>query len=58
LNAGKALTEPGAAKKPKPVTGWPYREEKFDFAGKSYKVSRKAKLKKTNLGNTSTPWGW
>lgn len=58
LNAGRPLVEPNAAKKQKATTGWPYREEKFDFAGKSYKVSRKAKPKKTNLSNTSTPWGW
>lgn len=58
LNAGQALAESDDNEKPKPVTGWPYREEKFDFAGKSYKVSRKARPKKTNLSNTSTPWGW
>lgn len=58
LNAGAALTEPTADKKTKPATGWPYREEKFDFAGKSYKVSRKVTPQKTNLGKTDTPWGW
>jgi len=58
LNAGVALTEPAPDKKKEPATGWPYREEKFDFAGKSYKVSRKATPKKTNLRNTGTPWGW
>ena len=38
--------------------GWPYREEKFEFAGKSYKVTRKARLTKTNLRETGKPWGW
>jgi len=58
LNAGVALTEPVPGDKKKPATGWPYREEKFDFAGKSYKVSRKVTPEKTNLRNTGTPWGW
>lgn len=58
LNAGVALTEPVPDDKKKSTTGWPYREEKFDFAGKSYKVSRKASPEKTNLRNTGTPWGW
>ena len=38
--------------------GWPYRQEKSEFAGKAYKVSRTVRLKKTNLANTSKPWGW
>jgi len=42
----------------KPVVGWPYREEKVEFAGKAYKVTRSVKPRKTNLRNTSTPWGW
>jgi hypothetical protein len=58
LNGGAALTETAPEKKKETGTGWPYREEKFDFAGKSYKVSRKASPKKTNLRNTGTPWGW
>jgi hypothetical protein len=41
-----------------PTVGWPYREEKFEFAGKAYKVTRKAKLKRTDLSTTSKPWGW
>lgn len=42
----------------KSAVGWPYREEKFEFAGKSYKVSRKATPKRTNLSTTGKPWGW
>ena len=40
------------------VIGWPQREDKFEFAGKSYKVSRKVTLEKTNLSTTGKPWGW
>lgn len=58
LNGGAALTDPQPDQQAKSATGWPYREEKFDFAGKSYKVSRKATPKKTNLSKTGTPWGW
>lgn len=58
LNGGQALTELKPNQKKEVLVGWPYREEKFDFAGKSYKVSRKATLKKTNLRTTGTPWGW
>lgn len=51
---GKAKsTEPAKLK-----VGWPYREEKFEFAGKSYKVSRKRKVRKTDLSKTGKPWGW
>jgi len=42
----------------KPVVGWPYREEKFEFAGKAYKITRKAKTKKANLSSSGKPWGW
>ena len=38
--------------------GWPYREDKFEFAGKAYKVTRKVAPKKTNLASTGKPWGW
>lgn len=50
----------GYGEKPKSArkVGWPYREEEFEFAGKAYKVSRKAKPKKTNLSKTGKPWGW
>jgi len=41
-----------------PDVGWPYREEKFKFAGKDYKVVRKATPKPTDLRKTSKPWGW
>jgi len=46
------------ASKQKQNVGWPYREEKSEFAGKAYKVTRKVKLKKTNLATASKPWGW
>jgi hypothetical protein len=39
-------------------TGWPYREEMFEFAGKAYKVTRKVTPRKTNLKAASKPWGW
>jgi len=41
-----------------PTVGWPYREEKFDFAGKSYKVARRAAPKPTDLSKAGKPWGW
>jgi len=41
-----------------PTVGWPYREEKFDFAGKRYKVARRAAPKPTDLSKTDKPWGW
>jgi len=41
-----------------PTVGWPYREEKFEFAGKSYKVARRMTPKPTDLSKTSKPWGW
>lgn len=49
---------PGHAKIVSPTVGWPYREEKFEFAGKSYKVARRAAPKPTDLSKTSKPWGW
>ena len=42
----------------RPVVGWPYREEKFEFAGRNYKVARKKRSRKTNIGGISKPWGW
>jgi hypothetical protein len=42
----------------KPHVGWPYREEKFEFGGKEYKVTRKPRVKKTNTKGVSKPWGW
>ena len=41
-----------------PMVGWPYREEKFEFAGSEYKVTHKRKVKKYNMGGVSKPWGW
>lgn len=39
--------------------GWPYREEKNEFAGKSYKVSRRKSPKKNRLQTSGDqPWGW
>jgi hypothetical protein len=43
---------------PQSQIGWPYREEKFEFAGKAYKVVRKDAPERTDLGLTGTPWGW
>lgn len=58
LNAGALLTESKPRDNEKAAIGWPYREETFDFAGKSYKVSRKTTPEKTNLRKTGSPWGW
>jgi hypothetical protein len=41
-----------------PTVGWPYREEKFDFAGKRYRVARRSVPKPTDLSKTDKPWGW
>jgi len=49
---------PVAKPEAKGQIGWPYREDKFEFAGKAYKVTRKATPKKTNLSTTGKPWGW
>ena len=42
--------------------GWPQREEKQEFAGKAYKVTRKAPTKMsdtdTGTGTLDKPWGW
>jgi len=39
--------------------GWPYREEKNEFAGKAYKVSRRTASKKSRLQTSGNqPWGW
>jgi hypothetical protein len=54
----KNENESNSTENPAATVGWPYREEKFEFAGKSYKVTRKAKPAKTNLRNTGKPWGW
>lgn len=56
--AAKTGNESNPAENPVATVGWPYREEKFEFAGKSYKVTRKARPAKTNLRNTGKPWGW
>lgn len=54
----KTGNESNMAENPVATVGWPYREEKFEFAGKSYKVTRKARPARTNLRNTGKPWGW
>jgi len=39
--------------------GWPYREESFEFAGRTYRVNKRAKVKgSTNAGGAKRPWGW
>ena len=40
------------------AVGWPYREEKNDLTGKSYKVSRKAVSANTKRDSKGKPWGW
>jgi len=50
--------ESGTKSNRQSAVGWPYREEKFELAGKAYKVTRKATLRKTNLETTGKPWGW
>jgi len=51
-------TAPGKKKKEKPLVGWPYREESFEFAGKSCKVVKARKLRKNHLKTIGKPWGW
>lgn len=57
-HARRAGVEPMAKPAAKGQIGWPYREDKFEFAGKAYKVTRKATPKKSNLSTTGKPWGW
>ena len=40
--------------------GWPQREEKQEFAGKAYKVTRKvpSKTSDADTGTLDKPWGW
>jgi hypothetical protein len=38
--------------------GWPQREEKLEFAGKAYKVTRKAPSQTSDVGTADKPWGW
>ena len=46
----------------KASAGWPQREEKHEFAGKAYKVTRKAPTQTsdtdTGTGSLDKPWGW
>jgi len=57
-NQAKSSAPPAAKPEAKSQIGWPYREDKFEFAGKAYKVTRKAAPRKTNLSTTGKPWGW
>ena len=50
--------KPKSAEKEKSKVSWPCREEESEFAGKSYKVTRKAKPRRTNLSTAGKPWGW
>ena len=54
----KAASERASKAGRQATVGWPYREEKFEFAGKAYKVTRKATPRKTNLETAGKPWGW
>lgn len=56
--AGNSDSGSSASDDRNPTVGWPYREEKFEFAGKAYKVKRKVIPAKTNLRDTGKPWGW
>jgi len=38
--------------------GWPYREEKNEFAGKAYKVTRRTSKKSGAQTSGGQPWGW
>lgn len=41
-----------------PSVGWPSREEQFEFAGKTYKTTRKATPERPNRKTSGKPWGW
>ena len=38
--------------------GWPQREEKTEFAGKAYKVTRKTSPEPSDSNTADKPWGW
>ena len=38
--------------------GWPHREEKLEFGGKAYKVTRKVTPSTSDTSIASKPWGW
>lgn len=54
LNGNKAASAGRIDEHPE----WPDREDEFEFAGASYRVTRKIKPKKANLKNVTKPWGW
>ena len=58
LDARLSSSVAAAEEKKDSAPGWPYREDKFEFAGKAYKVNRKVALEKTDLSTTGKPWGW
>jgi len=49
---------PNRDKTLKAGAGWPHREEKQEFAGKAYKVTRKAPKRTSGTAAASKPWGW
>lgn len=63
-NAGYSVSsnhEPGYSKPEQKAArqrvGWPYREDKMAFAGKAYKVSRKA-TEGSDVATEGKPWVW
>lgn len=42
----------------RPVVGWPYREESFEFSGRKYKVRSKDSRKLGRVAKAGKPWGW
>ncbi len=42
----------------KASAGWPHREDKLEFAGKSYKVTRKVTPRTPDTAGADKPWGW
>jgi hypothetical protein len=55
---GKSFSAQGeSGQSERPMVGWPYREENFEFAGDQYKVSRKPKVSRVSKG-VAKPWGW
>jgi len=50
------LSKPATTRKA--GAGWPHREEKLEFAGKAYKVTREAPSETSDTGTADKPWGW
>lgn len=53
-----SLGDSGSKVSHKSAVRWPQREDKKEFTGKAYKVTRQVKLQRTNLKETAKPWGW